>query len=157
MKKLSGSLKAAILCVTLCVLAAYFGALPLLADVLRTGYPEFSDRVWPWMGFLWGSVMPVCAALACCWCVAREIGKENAFSHRNARLLHAIACLAVFDSAYILLGDLVLFLLSMSHPSVALALLAVVLLGVSVAVAAEALSRLIRSATQLREENDLTV
>ena len=73
----------------------------------------------------------------------------------NARCLRTVSLLAALDAAYFFLGNLVLLFLNMSHPGVVLMSLLVVFAGV--AVAAAALSHLVRKAALLQEENDLTI
>lgn len=157
MKKLSITLKVSVVGMALCGLLLYFGAIPLFGVSMRTTYPEFSNRFWPWLAFLWGSALPCYGALLCIWRVACEIGRENAFSMQNCASLHTVSRLALIDTVYFALGDVLLFLLSMSHPGIALGLLAVCIVGLIVAAVSSALSKLIAEAARLREEHDLTI
>lgn len=157
MKKLSVILKLSIGGMALCGLVLYFGAIPLFALSMRSAYPEFANRFWPWLAFLWGSALPCYGVLFYGWRVAGEIGRGNAFSGENAASLRAVARLAVLDTVYFALGNIILFLLSMSHPGIALGLMAVCVVGVIAAAVADALSKLIAEAARLREEQDLTI
>ena len=93
----------------------------------------------------------------CGWSVAHEIGRGNAFSGENAASLRTVALLAVVDTVYFALGNMILFLRSMSHPGIALVLMAVCVVGVIVAAVASTLSKLVAEAARLREEQDLTI
>ncbi len=157
MKKLSLTLKVSVAGVALCGLLLYFGAVPLFGLSMRAAYPEFANRFWPWLAFLWGSALPCYAALLCMWRVAQEIGRENAFSMQNCASLRMISRLALIDTVYFALGDVLLFALNMSHPGIALGLLAVCIVGLIVAAVASTLSKLIAEAARLREEHDLTI
>ena len=157
MKKLSVTLKLSIVGIALCGLVLYLGAIPIFALSMRAAYPEFSECFWPWLAFLWGSSLPCYAVLFCGWSVAREIGRGNAFSTENAASLRAVARLAVLDTIYLALGNIILFLLSMNHPGIALGLMAVCVVGVIVAAVADTLSKLIAEAARLKEEQDLTI
>ena len=157
MKKLSVTLKLSIVGIALCGLVLYLGAIPIFALSMRTAYPEFSECFWPWLAFLWGSALPCYAVLLYGWRVAGEIGRGNAFSTENAASLRAVARLAVLDTIYLALGNIILFLLSMNHPGIALGLMAVCVVGVIVAAVADTLSKLIAEAAHLREEQDLTI
>ena len=157
MKKLSVTLKLSIGGMALCGLVLYFGAIPIFALSMRTSYPEFANRFWPWLAFLWGSALPCYGVLFYGWRVAGEIGRGNAFSGENAASLRAVARLAVLDTVYFALGKIILFLLSMSHPGIALGLMAVCVVGVIFAAVADTLSKLIAEAARLREEQDLTI
>ena len=157
MKKLSLTLKVSVVGMALCGLVLYFVAIPLFALSMRTAYPEFSNRFWPWLAFLWGSALPCYGVLFYGWKVAGEIGRGNAFSRENAASLRTVARLAVLDTVYFAMGNVILFLLSMSHPGITLGLMAVCVVGVIVAALADTLSKLIAEAARLREEQDLTI
>ncbi len=153
-KALAKWLKLVVLGVGLCGLAVYLGVIPGYGLSLRSQYPEFSNRFWPWLIFIWVSGIPCYAALALGWRIAGNIGRDRSFSMENARFLRTVSLLAALDTAYFFL---VLLFLNMSHPGVVLLSLLVVFAGAAAAVAAAALSHLVRKAALLQEENDLTV
>ena len=156
-KALAKWLKLVLLGMGLCGLAVYFFIIPAYGASLRSLYPEFSNRFWPWLIFLWVSGVPCYVVLALGWRIAANIGRDASFSMDNARCLRHIALLAALDGAYFFLGNLILLFLNMSHPGVVLGSLLVVFAGAAVAVAAAALSHLVRKAALLQEENDLTI
>ena len=156
-KALAKWLKLVLLGTGLCGLAVYLGVIPGYGLSLRSLYPEFSDRFWPWLLFIWVSGVPCYAALVLGWRIAGNIGRDASLSMANARCLRSISLLAALDAAYFFLGNLVLLFLNMSHPGVVLLSLLVVFAGAAVAVAAAALSHLERKAALLQEENDLTI
>ena len=62
------------------------------------------------------------------------------------------------DSGYFFIANMtLLFLLNMSHPSVMLASLVVDFAGVAVAVVAAVLSHLVQKATELQQQQELTI
>ena len=156
-KSLSKWLKLILLGMGICGLAVYFLIVPSFGDSLRSQYPEFADRYWPWLIFIWISGVPCYAVLALGWRIAVNIGRDASFSLANARCLQNIARLAAGDAAFVFLGNVALLFLNMSHPGVVLLSLLVVFAGAAVAVAAAALSHLVRKAALLQEENDLTI
>ena len=156
-KTLSKWLKLILLGMGICGLAVYFLVVPSFGDSLRSQYPEFAGRYWPWLIFIWISGIPCYAALVLGWRIAANIGRDASFSMENARFLRSIAVLAALDAAYVFLGNLAMLFLDMSHPGVVLLSLLVVFAGAAVAVAAAALSHLVRKAALLQEENDLTI
>ena len=156
-KTLSKWLKLILLGMGICGLAVYFLVVPGFGDSLRSQYPEFAGRYWPWLIFIWVSGIPCYAALVLGWRIAANIGRDASFSMENARFLRSIAVLAALDAAYVFLGNLAMLFLDMSHPGVVLLSLLVVFAGAAVAVAAAALSHLVRKAALLQEENDLTI
>ena len=156
-KALSKWLKLILLGMGICGLAVYLMVVPSFGDSLRSQYPEFAGRYWPWLIFIWVSGIPCYAVLVLGWRIAANIGRDASFSLENARFLRSIAVLAALDAAYVFLGNLAMLFLDMSHPGVVLLSLLVVFAGAAVAVAAGALSHLVRKAALLQEENDLTI
>ena len=156
-KTLSKWLKLILLGMGICGLAVYLLVVPSFGESLRSQYPEFAGRYWPWLIFIWVSGIPCYAVLVLGWRIAANIGRDASFSLENARFLRSIAVLAVLDAAYVFLGNLAMLFLDMSHPGVVLLSLLVVFAGAAVAVAAAALSHLVRKAALLQEENDLTI
>ena len=156
-KKLAAWLKGIIIGIGLCGLVVYFAILPNFGESLHESYPEFAGWHWPWMIFLWCTALPCIAALILGWGVAGRIGKDRSFCMENARALRAIAFLAAGDAAFFFLGNVVFLFLNMSHPGVVLASLLGVFAGVAVAIAAAALSHLVRKAAELQEQSDFTI
>lgn len=138
-------------------LVTCFAVIPMFGLSLRTEYPEFSNRFWPWLIFLWLSAAPCFVSLGFLWRVAGNIGKDRSFSNENASCLKTVSYLFAADSVFFFLGNVVLLFLNMSHPGVALASLAVVFVAVAASVAAAVLSRLARKASALQEQSDLTI
>ena len=143
----------------LAVLLLLFAVLivPMLGQSTISYAPEFSGWFVPWLIFAWVTAVPCFIAAVFAWKVADNIGKDRSFSIDNALLLKRIAILAAADGAILFTGDLVLSLLSMSHPGITLGLLLLVFLAVAASVACAALSHLVRKAADLQQESDLTI
>ena len=156
-KSLANWLKCILAVAGLCALAACAALLPLEGQRLCAQYPEFSSWFLPWLIFLWLSSLPCFAVLVLGWKIASNIGADRSFSHDNARLLRWISALAAGDAVFFFAGNVLLFLLGMSHPWVAIASLAVVFVGVAVAVGSALLSHLVKKAAALQEQSDLTI
>lgn len=156
-KKLSSSLKAILIGVGLCGLIVYFFVLPAVGLNIAGSYPGFSGAFWPWLIFLWLTAVPCYIVLVMGWKIAVNIGRDRSFSMDNALLLKRIALLAACDTLFFFLGNLILLLLNMNHPSVLLMALLVCFAGVAVTVAAVCLSHLVMKAADLQEQSDLTV
>lgn len=155
--KLARWLKCILAVAGLCALILYAAVIPAEGLRLQAAYPEFSNRFFPWLIFLWISGIPCFAALVLAWRIVVNIGKDRSFSMDNARLLQWISRLAAGDAVFFFLGNVLLLLLDMSHPGVVLAALVIVFVGVAVAVAAAVLSYLVQKAAALQEQSDLTI
>ncbi len=156
-KSLSNWLKLVIVGTAICGVIVYAIVFPAYGADLVSRYPEFSDRYWPWLVFLWVTGVPCYAALAIGWRIAERIGRDQSFTSENARGLKWVSWLAAGDAAAFFLGNVILLLLNMSHPGVLLLSLMVAFAGVAVAVAAAALSHLVEKAVGLQEQSDLTI
>lgn len=156
-KTLSKWLKCILIGLGVCGLFVYALVFPILGLNLRAEYPEFSNRFWPWLLFIWATGIPCFTALAFSWKIADNIGKDRSFSEQNAKLLKWISGLAAGDACFFFLGNMILFLWNMSHPSVIIASFFAVFAGVAVAVVSAALSHLVKKAATLQEQSDWTI
>jgi len=156
-KGLANSLKAVIIGIGICGLIVYFYFLPVWGKTILFNTPENSHCYLPWMIFLWITAIPCYLVLICGWRIASEIGKDNSFSEINAKLLKYISALAAFDSVFLFVGSGVLYVFNMSHNSWILLAIIIVFMGVTVTVAAAALSHLVYKAAALKKEVDLTI
>ena len=156
-KTLSKWLKVVLIGVAFCALVVYLLILPGYGRSLVAEYPEFSNRFWPWLIFLWATGIPCLIAFCFGWKIAANIGSDRSFSLSNARYLKWISWLAAGDSVFFFAGNVVLLFCNMSHPGITLLSLLVVILGVAVTVAAAALSHLVQKAAALQEQSDLTI
>ena len=156
-KKLAARLKAILIGIAICGIAVYAYVLPVCGDTIRTAYPDFSDRYWPWLIFLWITAVPCYAVLVLGWKVAARIGVDRSFCMENAKALQKASNLAAGDTAFFFAGNIALLMMDMSHPGVVLASLLVCFAGVAAAVAAACLSHLVRKAADLQDESDMTV
>ena len=120
---------------------------------------EISAIKVPWLAFIWSTAVPVIPALMYSWFTAKDIGKEKPFSFNNARRLHGIALCAGADAAWVFIGNILMGMArpGMSHPLVFIFSMVVVCIGVAIAICAEGLSQLIKSAAVLQEQSDLTI
>lgn len=150
-------LKVILIGVGVCGLIVYALVLPMVGKELIDGREELQGYFWPWLVFLWATGVPCYAALVLGWKIACNIGADRSFSLDNAKLLKGIAALAVGDAGFFFLGNLIFLFLDINHPGVVLFSLIVEFAGVSIAVAAAALSHLVRKAAELQDQSDLTI
>ena len=156
-KHLSNWLKLILVGVGICGLVVYALAVSMYGLSLRAQYPEFSNRFWPWLLFIWVSGIPCFMVLYYGWKVSTNIGNDQSFTDQNASLLKTISVLAALDAAFFFVGNIVLLFLNMSHPGVLIASFVIVFVGVAVSVAAAALSHLVKKAAVLQEQSDWTI
>ena len=83
--------------------------------------------------------------------------KNRSFTIENAVGLGRISKLAVADTAFFFIGNIVLWLCGWNHPGIVLGSLLICFVGIVIAVAMAVLSHHTRKAAALQEENDLTI
>ncbi len=156
-KSIAGWLKGLIIGVALCGLIIYALVIPSVGLSIVGANPEFEFCYLPWLIFISITALPCYAALFFAWKVASNIGRDRAFSMDNAKWIKYIAVLAAADAMFFFAGNVVFLLLNMNHPGIALLSLIVVFAGIAIAVAAAALSYLIKRAAALQEQSDWTI
>ena len=130
----------------------------VMAREYRDMYPELAHLYWPGLIYIWVIGLVYCCAMAEYFLISARIGQDRSFCRENARDLKRIALLMILAGALwalaavlpawiegIQLGPAFLLFLLASLASLALGLLA------------WGLSRLLRRAVEMKEENDLTV
>ena len=113
-KALAKWLKFILIGVGLCGLAVYFIVIPSYGDSLICDYPEFANRFWPWMLFLWISGIPCYPALVLGWKIAANIGNDQSFSNSNAKYHKWVAWLAAGDAIFFFIGNIALWFVNMT-------------------------------------------
>lgn len=156
-KSMANWLKIIIIGMGIIGLAFYGLIVPLLGDDIVSHYPEYSSWYYWWTGFLWLTAVPCYIVLYFAWKISTNIGKDNSFCKENAISMKHISTLVAGDSIFFFAGNIIYLVMGFNHPSVVLASLLVVFIGISIAGMAAVLSHLILRAAQIKEENDLTI
>ena len=153
---LSKWLKLLVLAVGICALLIYIVALPLITKSY-TPFSENSTARVAWLGMIWLTAIPLGFALFLSWQIASRIGIDRSFSYENAVALERISILALADTVFLFVGNMVLCLLDMNRLTLLVFSLLFCFLGFLLTVAAAALSHLVQRAAALQEESDLTI
>lgn len=156
-KELSSLLKAIDVLVLFCLLFLSFYVVPQLGQRAVAANPTLGYLYWPCLVFFWITVVPVFISVWYAWCIFTQIGRNNSFSYENACHLKNISLLAAADSAFYLVGIIVLALMRVLHIEVFILLLAVVFIGVIASIITSALSHLTYKAAELKADSDLTI
>ena len=156
-KSIAGWLKGIIIGIALCGLVIYALVIPSVGLSITAANPEFAYCFLPWLIFICLTALPCYAALVIAWKVASNIGCDRSFTMENAKWIKYIAVLAAADALFFFVGNVVFLLLNMNHPGIALLSLIVVFAGIAIAIAAAALSYLVKKAALLQEQSDWTI
>lgn len=135
----------------------FFFAIPDFGRNFARNNPEVANYYYPWLAFIWTMTIIFYIALAKFWSICNEIHNNRSFSQKNISNLIWISRLAIIDSIYCFIGNIVLLILNMNHPGVFIGFMVVVFVGIVIAIVAATLSHLARKANLIEEENELTV
>ena len=108
-------------------------------------------------GYVIGAAVPCIGAAGLLSAVIREIGRDRAFTERNVKFMRGIAGMAFLECVYILAGVVGWTMVGLMHPGIILLALTLMLLGGGIGILAWALAGLVRKASEIRQENELTV
>ncbi len=152
-KSLSVWLKLIIVGMALCGLIVYgymvpFGDNQLLGDVANN------------LGcliYIWVTAIPCYIVLVLGWIIATNIGRDKSFSQANANCLKWIAFMAAADTIILFVGIIILVCINLSSTLIVMCALIICFVGISISVAAAALSHLVLKAAVLQEQTELTI
>jgi hypothetical protein len=156
-KSLGMWVRFAVLCMLLCGLLVCAWLLPNYGSFLAKTYPEFAHAYTPWLVFMWITFAFCVAVLACGWQVAGAIARDEVFTMKVARWMKAAAILLFVAIGIFFAGNILLFLLNMSHPGVAFVALFACMVGIAIAIIPIALARYVAKAAVLQEEAEGTL
>ena len=135
----------------------FFVDAPKAALQYRALMPEYAYLFIPALVFLWAIGLIYLAAMADYFRVCRRIGQDRSFCPENEKSLSRIAFLLAGAAALWLLG-IPLGLLLRLRPGVwTAAFLLAAAASAAMGILAGGLARLLKLATEIKEENDLTV
>ena len=149
---LARRLRAILIGIALCGLLFY---LILLPWILHRTLPQQSPAQWAYLIPLWISAVPCYAVLVHGWRIVRNIAIDRSFCRENAAYLRVISSLAMIDTAWIFLCDLLWLLLGFAEVMMLLLSWIIIFVGIAAAVSAAALSHLVLRAAELQEQSDL--
>ena len=107
--------------------------------------------------YIAGAALPCIGAVGLLSAVIHEIGRDRAFTELNAKYMRGIAGMAFAECAYILAGVVGWSMAGLMHPGIILLALMLMLLGSGIGILARALAGLVDKASEIRQENELTV
>ncbi|MBQ4650242.1 MAG: DUF2975 domain-containing protein [Firmicutes bacterium] len=139
-------LKIIVIGMAVCGLVIFFG----LAPSIGRAHAQF----WLWISFVWIAAIPCYWVLGIVWKIADEISADRSFTIENSLRVKRIMILALADSAFVFIVNVVFLFMNINHPGILLASLFICFAGVVIAVFAGCVSHLVHKAALLREENE---
>ena len=135
----------------------FFVHAPVMALKYRELIPEYAYLFIPALVFLWFIGLIYLAAMAAYFKVCIRIGQDRSFCPENGSSLSRIALLLIGAAAIWLLGVPLGLLLGLRIGHWTLAFFFASIASAAMGMLAGGLSRLLKQAAKIKEENDLTV
>lgn len=151
------SLKLAIIIACICGTLVYFCGIPLVGKILVNAFSGCESWYIPWLIFLWITGIPCYVVLVIGWRIVKTFDEDRAFTFENSKRLRIISSLAICDTIFLILGNLIFLLLDMNHPGVLIISLGIALFGVAFFVVCQGLAILTDKAAKLQDQSDWTI
>lgn len=150
-------LKAAVIIIGMVILILFIFLLPRLANETAEIYPEFAYLKYPVLYGMYVTGIPFYIALFKAYMLLNIIREGNAFSDNSVIILKGIKKCAI--SEVILYALLFIYLITQSamNPPIAIILLAIIFAAFTISVFAGVIQELLKTAIEIKTENDLTV
>lgn len=130
---------------------------PWIGKDFTTFEPSLAYLFWPCLIFIWVTAIPFYIALGISWFICNDVLRDSSFSKQNAKRLKVISKLALLESILYVVASIALFVFNLLHPSILLIILFIIFIGIAIAVVTAVLSHLVEKASDIKDENDLTI
>jgi len=162
-KTLVSWLKAIIILFGILLAILLFVVVPSVGQRAVADTPEAAFLFWPCLAGIWLMGVPVYLMLIEAWKVCRRIADGRPFCRENARSFVSVGQYCLADCGILFTGNVVYAAVTLPkgldvYPMVVPVLsLLLIFIGLAVAVAAATLSHLVYKASDINEENELTI
>lgn len=120
-------------------------------------YPEFQRLVFPCLAIFYTASLPFFFGLLQYFLICSRIFRDRSFCRQNARALSLISYCALADTLLCLCLTVLLAINNALNAGVLILSAGVTAAGIFAAVLSLAISHLVRKASEMQEENDLTI
>jgi len=111
----------------------------------------------PFVLFIWITGIPFFSALFLGWKLCSDIASDKAFTVKNANRLKRISILSMSEGVLYIGGLRYIFAAGSYHTSILVILLLILFFSVVISIFTSLLSHLIRKASEIKDDNDLTI
>jgi quinol-cytochrome oxidoreductase complex cytochrome b subunit len=156
-KAITSFLKAALVIMGLTILLLCLFLLPELAGTAAAENPEFAYLKWPVLLGMYGAVIPFFIALYESWNLLIYIEGQTAFSDLSVRSLRRIRNCGIIIAVIFVAGMIGIGAAGALHPGILLMGAVIAFCSFVISVFAAVLKELLRSAIDMKAENELTI
>lgn len=151
-KILCNLVRAAVIIVAICGIFTCCYVLPEAGTAIRDNNPEYANLFFPWLIFLWMTLVPCFVILIFIWRVSTAIKLESVFTLKTASFFTTCAIILFCDVVFFFTGNIVFLLLGMNHVWFLFLSLIAGIFGVTLTVLMALFSRYLTKAAALQEE-----
>lgn len=156
-KELSKWMKAIIFIACLMGLVFCVWVVPSIGHDAVTTDPELGFMYWPCLLFIWLTAIPFYASLYISFKICGRIAMDESFCAENALGLKHISILSLLECLLYFIAVMTLLMIHLLHPGVLIMIVFIQFVGLSIAIVSAMLSHLIKKASDIKIENDLTI
>jgi hypothetical protein len=150
-------LKLAISTIGLTILSLCIFLLPALAEEAAVMNPEYAYLHYPVLIGLYATAVPFFLALCKAWKMLNGIERGETFSGSSVTSISYIKNCALMIVLLYVIGMVVLGILNALHPGIALGGIGILFVTMVIVVFSSILQDLLKTAIEMKSENDLTV
>ncbi|GGI45664.1 hypothetical protein GCM10008018_13290 [Paenibacillus marchantiophytorum] len=111
----------------------------------------------PFVAFIWITGIPFFTSLVLGWRICSCIGSDQAFTFTNADRLKIVSILSMIEGILYVGALLYLLIVGSYHMNIVVILLLILFFSVVISVFTSMLSHLVRNASEISQDNDLTI
>lgn len=144
--------RAAVIIAAICGIAACCYILPTLGTTLKNNNPEYAHFYFPWLIFLWITIIPCFVVLVFLWKVSTAIKLDTVFTFRTASYFSTCTIILFCDTIFFFAGNIAFLLLGLNHVGIMFLSLITGIFGITLTVLMAFFSRYLTKAAALQEE-----
>lgn len=111
----------------------------------------------PYLVFIWITGIPFFIALAIGWLICSDIHSDQSFTLKNADRLKRISILSMVEGILYVEALLFIFITGRYHPYILFGMLLILFFAVIISTFTSMLSHLVRKASEIKQDHDLTI
>ena len=144
-------------CGVLAIAAYLIISYPFINRDVLIFYPTIHQYYPYWFCCFAPSLVIILVALRSAWVIVSNIGNDNSFCIENSKRFDRIKLLALMYAGYIFLVEVMCFLIFAHKPFLFISSMVLTLVAVGIAIVCKVLAILIGKATDLQDEQNLTI
>lgn len=129
--------------------------MPRILDYILPGFSKKTHTYW--LIFLITAAVPCFFSLFPAWKIADNIGNGSAFCNNNSKYMKYIGIFMLFDTALILISNIMFYFMGLSFTAFFIAFFLIFAIFFAISSCSFALSSLLKNASDLQEQSDLTI